>query len=153
MAGYKGYSMSNNAVQAYEQGERPYSRWTKAAILEEIENMIETGELPESVADSMKGIKKDHLLSFLERSSWHHTSAKYNRTDFYSVSPEKVIAYAERQEAKKKTVSARCMVHIGWNEKHDSIYEERVLSGYVNKDIFYPTEGGMYLPHEYKVIQ
>lgn len=29
MAGYSGYSMSNNAVDAYESGEKPRSKWTK----------------------------------------------------------------------------------------------------------------------------
>lgn len=27
MAGYQGYSMSNNAVQAYKHGEKPRSKW------------------------------------------------------------------------------------------------------------------------------
>jgi len=29
MSGYDGYSMSNNAVDAYENGEKPISKWTK----------------------------------------------------------------------------------------------------------------------------
>lgn len=33
MAGYSGWSMSNNAVTAYEDGEKPLSRWTKVDIL------------------------------------------------------------------------------------------------------------------------
>lgn len=28
MAGYKGWAMSNNAVAAYENGEKPLSKWT-----------------------------------------------------------------------------------------------------------------------------
>lgn len=32
MAGYNGFSMSNNAVAAYEDGEKPLSKWTKADI-------------------------------------------------------------------------------------------------------------------------
>lgn len=34
MAGYHNYSMSNNAVQAYNTGEKPLSKWTKAVIIE-----------------------------------------------------------------------------------------------------------------------
>lgn len=34
MAGYHGYSMSNNAVSAYADGEMPLSKWTKAEILD-----------------------------------------------------------------------------------------------------------------------
>ena len=37
MAGYNGYSMSNNAVSAYDNGEKPLSKWRKSDILEEIE--------------------------------------------------------------------------------------------------------------------
>ena len=92
MAGYNGYSMSNNAVQAYEQGERPYSRWTKKAFFEEIEKMIAFGDLPETVREDLAGMKVDDLKAFLSRSSWHHTSAKYNKTDFYSISDKKILS-------------------------------------------------------------
>ena len=33
MAGYNGWSMSNNAVQAYEDGEKPLSKWTKKTLV------------------------------------------------------------------------------------------------------------------------
>lgn len=36
MAGYYGYSMSNNAVEAYKSGEKPYSKWKKADIIQAI---------------------------------------------------------------------------------------------------------------------
>lgn len=31
-SGYSGYSMSNRAVDAYEDGEMPLSKWTKKII-------------------------------------------------------------------------------------------------------------------------
>ena len=31
-SGYSGYSMSNRAVEAYESGEKPLSKWTKTEI-------------------------------------------------------------------------------------------------------------------------
>lgn len=37
MAGYSGWSMSNNAVDAYSNGEKPLSKWTKADIFDTIE--------------------------------------------------------------------------------------------------------------------
>ena len=37
MSGYYGISMSNNAVKAYEEGKKPYSKWTKKGILERID--------------------------------------------------------------------------------------------------------------------
>lgn len=78
MAGYNGYSMSNNAISAYESGERPISKWTKKAIIEavkEINSNIDLSGL------SVKELKS-HCLT---QSSWHHTSKKYNKTDFYSI--------------------------------------------------------------------
>lgn len=38
MAGYYEYAMSNNAVAAYENGEKPLSRWTKKEIIDKIED-------------------------------------------------------------------------------------------------------------------
>lgn len=83
MAGYKGYSMSNNAVNAYENGEKPFSKWTKADIVREIRN----SELEFNF--SMEKIKKVPVKALrsrcLTKTSWHHTSSYYNTTDFYSV--------------------------------------------------------------------
>ena len=45
MAGYCGYSMSNNAVDAYNDGEKPLSKWTKRAIIEAIEEAVECEDL------------------------------------------------------------------------------------------------------------
>ncbi|GFH41384.1 hypothetical protein [Pseudolactococcus insecticola] len=72
MAGYKGYSMSNNAVDAYNDGEKPLSKWTKADFVEHDERLK-----PFSVAFLRQKI--------LYQSSWHHTSSHYNRTYFYSL--------------------------------------------------------------------
>jgi len=33
-SGYYGYSMLNNAVAAYEDGEKPLSKWSRADILD-----------------------------------------------------------------------------------------------------------------------
>lgn len=46
MAGYNGYSMSNNAVTAYSNGEKPLSKWTRSAILTAIAHMIVNEDLP-----------------------------------------------------------------------------------------------------------
>lgn len=88
MAGYNGFSMSNNAVAAYEDGEKPLSKWTKADIFEEIEeqevklkcSMGKLWKLPVKVL-------KEVCLTY---SSWHHTSNHYNKTDFYSLDIEEI---------------------------------------------------------------
>ena len=41
MAGYFGYSMSNNARAAYADGEMPLSKWTKTTIINKIEDSLE----------------------------------------------------------------------------------------------------------------
>lgn len=81
-AGYSGYSMSNNAVDAYAGGEKPISKWTKSDILQEIYDL----DYSQDIIDVAKSLPVKALKSiFLYQSSWHHTSKMYNRTDFYSV--------------------------------------------------------------------
>lgn len=82
--GYDGYSMSNNARTAYDQGEMPKSKWTKQAIIDALTEEF-TDELTQK---ALKLVTKSTLSCLLERTSWHHTSSKYNRTDFYSVAHE-----------------------------------------------------------------
>ena len=74
--GYIGYSMSENAYYAYESGERPLSKWSKSEIV---------AKLPSQWRGELKKLSvKDLKRIFLEKTSWHHTSKFYNRTDFYS---------------------------------------------------------------------
>jgi hypothetical protein len=99
MAGYNGYSMSNNAVSAYEDGERPISKWTKGDIISFIESAVKNDGLAlECDLDVLKKasakVLKDVCLS---RSSWHHTSSRYNRTNFYIVDLGKVEALTNEQ--------------------------------------------------------
>lgn len=72
MAGYSGISMSNNAVQAYDEGKKPVSRITK-------EDILKYG-INESITFFRWFVKK-YCLS----SEWHHTSPKYNMTTFYDI--------------------------------------------------------------------
>ena len=86
--GYDGYSMSIRAREAYENGEKPKSKWTKKEIIEHIK---------QSNPSIVSIVSKMSLLEiknyFLYRSSWHQTSQMYNRTDFYSMmSPEEIAA-------------------------------------------------------------
>lgn len=89
MAGYNGHRMSNNAVAAYAGGEMPISKWTKAAIMEQISGYIEE----ESKVEMLEKLTAKELKdAFLRRSSWHHTSLFYNCTDFYALNMEAVEA-------------------------------------------------------------
>jgi hypothetical protein len=79
--------MSNNAVRAYENGEKPLSKWTKGEILEAIEEMVEAGEVELKCDLTQLGKIPTKKLKevCLVRTSWHHTSKHYNKTDFHSV--------------------------------------------------------------------
>lgn len=81
MAGYDGYSMSNNAREAYSNGEMPLSKWNKTLLIYGImtsisENGFEYSDI--DVDDIYKKIKKINCKKlksvFLRYSSWHHTS-------------------------------------------------------------------------------
>ncbi len=87
MAGYDGYSMSNNARAAYEAGERPMTKWTKRAIIEAV--AMETDELERGLLEKLR--KEELIDLFLEWRGWHHTSKMYNRTNFYGVNVDEEI--------------------------------------------------------------
>lgn len=86
MAGYNGYSMSNNAVHAYDNGEKPLSKWTKAALL------AQCGDKAEMLSALTVGELRDLLLT---RTAWHHTSEYFNRTDFFMVDEDIVTELTE----------------------------------------------------------
>lgn len=83
--GYDGYSMSNNARRAYEEGEMPISKWKKSDIIDRAR------EIDSAKADLLEKVNlktlKDELLT---QTSWHHTSEYYNKTDFYSFDEERL---------------------------------------------------------------
>jgi hypothetical protein len=78
----KGYkkdkSMSVNASLAYLNGEMPKSKWTKAAIIEFLENE----DLPD-LAQKAQRLPLYALITFLSCTSWHHTSKFFNQTRFW----------------------------------------------------------------------
>lgn len=95
MAGYNGWSMSNNAVEAYENGEKPLSKWTKADIFnaiagQEIELKCSKDKIRKLSAKALKEV-------CLHKTSWHHTSNHYNRTDFYSLNIDAIENLTDRK--------------------------------------------------------
>ena len=118
MAGYKGYSMSNNAVDAYRNGEKPISKWTKQEVIECVE------ELRLDIKDELKKLRKDELFDLvLRRSSWHHTSQYYNKTDFYIIDEGAV----ENITAEKISEKIANRVPINKTEQQE---EQYVLADY-----------------------
>ena len=87
--GYKGQSMSVNAAIAYSAGEKPLSKWTKTAILEEIENIFD--EFSEEKAEMIKKMTLTELReNFLNYTAYHHTGKFYNSTNFYQLNADRV---------------------------------------------------------------
>ena len=98
--GYNGFSMSKRAIEAYDNGEKPLSKWNKSVILEEIkcENV--------KVYLLSKYLTANELKKyFLKRSSWHHTGMFFRETDFYCIDKEFIRNFTE--ENKQEIINAR----------------------------------------------
>ncbi len=74
-------NMSNRAVAAYDGGEMPLSKWTKA----ELDGAIKAQTSSKEVADILTALPVEGKKAILNRSSWHHTGIFYNATDFYEM--------------------------------------------------------------------
>lgn len=78
-SGYDGYSMSKRAVEAYGNGEKPYSKWKKSDILELLEEHDTSVEY-----DFLKKLPLTVLKKmYIKYSSYHHTGKYCKSTDFY----------------------------------------------------------------------
>lgn len=123
--GYIGSSMSVRAAEAYENGEMPKSKWTKAVMLEAIAYAIQENDL--EITDeqwvNIKKMNKESLFNnFFEWSSWHHTSKYANETDFYSINEDALEDVVEERK--------QCKIN----------YEVRVTLGHHNFNRFFDTE-------------
>lgn len=148
MSGYYGYSMSNNAVAAYERGEKPLSKWHKCEILEELKSQ----DLPDDVMGILHSLSLSVLKSHvLVKTSWHHTSSRYNRTDFYSVKDLSCISLDEikkwnnkRKENETKTTYKARAEWIEWEGNYRR-YKKPVRYagvGEISGKWFFPDDGG-----------
>lgn len=86
--GYIGQSMSVNAHNAYLEGEKPISKWSKKEIIETAEYELDDDKFKELGLDRLtKGELQDLIL---QKTGWHHTGAHYNKTDFYGLNIDKL---------------------------------------------------------------
>jgi len=113
--GYVGRSMSVRAAEAYGNGEKPLSKWTKAKIMDSILDIVYDYDLDldlEEIAKLTVEEMKDNLLTL---SSWHHTGKHYNVTYFYSVdvdglkslNVDEIIASREPRKPREKKVEIK----------------------------------------------
>ena len=102
--GYIGTKMSERAMDAHNNGEKPFSQWSKAELL---------ACLPSAVLDNAKKLTIGELRGeLLHYSSWHHTGSCYNQPNFYSISEDAIdrltndridFILKNRQKKEKKT--------------------------------------------------
>lgn len=153
MSGYNGFSMSNNAVDAYESGEKPLSKWTKFEILHSIKEMISNGDIELKIEfELLNKIKVKQLKTFfLKKSSWHHTSSRYNKTDFYdldtnyieNLTEDKVKSLIDIKEQKQTTdeTKALCKYLVwGGTQRHPKATETEE-KGIIKGNWFYSDSG------------
>lgn len=114
-SGYVGYSMSVRACEAYDEGEMPKSKWTKAKMIEAVHSACEEFEV--EYPDNLAKLKRDEIFAHLFTcSSWHHTSMMCNETDFYAVSEKRVKQLSEERVSE-------------WIAKRDAKKEQDTRSG------------------------
>lgn len=129
MAGYYKNQMSNNAVWAYSQGEKPMYKWTKTTILEEIDNIFWHADKKTEI-DFKKMTLKELKENFLVWSSWHHTGKIYNETDFYCIEESAVLNFTVKEfdeiisNRKKRTYTRRTAAELEQIKAEKEIYRK-----------------------------
>ena len=147
-SGYNGFSMSNRAVEAYEDGEKPLSKWRKKDIIEGIQDLSIDFNI-----ELLKKVKVKMLKDkMLYRSSWHHTSSYCNETNFYSLDIryienltnediEKMIledVKEDKQEETKRRLANFEYLEWGGSRRHPRATEHILKNVYVEeKGCFY----------------
>lgn len=154
-SGYDGYRMSNRAVAAYENGEKPLSKWTKKLILSRIEELTEEEKLIINISMLSKCSKQVLQDYFLFMSSWHHTGKYCNETSFYDVDIDKLkeltentniinelLAKSKIKENKKITEPIKYyrVEYLNWYQRGKC--NPIIDFGEVKGNWFYPTNGG-----------
>lgn len=153
MAGYNGFSMSNNAVAAYEDGEKPLSKWTKTDIFDAINKQeVELKCSIEKLKKLPVKVLKEVCLTY---SSWHHTSNHYNKTDFYSLDVDRIenladdkieellLDYKTGKKAESKSSEERWeCAFLEWSgsRKHP-VATEVIEEGIIKGNWFYRKDG------------
>lgn len=145
-AGYTGYSMSQRAAEAYENGEKPLSKWTKNEIINKIKDIDK--EKAQVFSKVKLAVLKDTVLRY---SSWHHTSSRCNKTDFYEVSAEiieemainDILALSKKEDAKEEPVNKYkgTIRYLEWSgtRKHPKGTEHKL------EDVWIEEKGCFYL--------
>lgn len=136
MAGYHGFSMSNNAVEAYDRGEMPMSKWTKRDIIRGLRKLDDfSDEQMEWLEHQSAGWLKCNCLAY---TGYHHTGTKYRKTNFYEVcySPEELEREKEYRELRDKKQAFLAKVKDQVIEMTDITGEKHEHCEVVNDEYF-----------------
>lgn len=153
-SGYHGFSMSNRAIEAYNNDEKPFSKWTKQDILDVIEEYKQESNdsavhLFYTVFYELAKVRADVLKAhLLQKTSWHHTGKFCNCTDFYSIDFDlidsldlKTVKAWQQEKVKKEVEQVKryeC-VYLEWSgtRKHPKANEVQA-KGIIKGNWFYP---------------
>lgn len=146
--GYVGSRMSVRAVEAYHEGKKPLSKWTKTEILDECELQ---GATAEELAKLKSYRLKDLRECVLTLTEWHHTGKFFNETNFYAVcfEDEKNEIFERLEQCSKAPTKkeepqirkARCkFLTWGGTRNHPKAYEHEEI-GEIKGNWFYCSVG------------
>ncbi|QJC21992.1 hypothetical protein [Arcanobacterium buesumense] len=111
MAGYNGYSKSNNAIAAEEAGLVTLSKITKTWLTE---NGIE---------ESVKFVKYLIKLGIIVADEWHHTSKFYNQTNYYSAETIREELELRKEHKGKTGISFYEALQQGYTENLTDLFD------------------------------
>ena len=96
--GYQGYSMSNNAVLAYEEGLLPASK--------------------------IKGVPPVLIREFCRYNEWHHTSKRFNKVNFYDPTYVRcVFGLEESEQFEANPEAVEALSNYRSNKDNTVVYE------------------------------
>lgn len=146
--GYIGYSMSENAAMAYDEGEKPLSKWTKQVLIDAI---IEDSDWTEAE------LKKAPLAvlreMFLYYDGWHHTGKMFNETSFYALD-EDVMSKHDTAELSERITEYKAEKKAARAEKAEK-HEEQLAKAFIKYEEWHGTRNyGHFVEHdEYAIIR
>ena len=146
--GYIGKRMSYSAGKAYENGEKPLSKWKKDEILDLLSQKSEL-DFTEMTLQMLKEF-------FLIKSGWHHTGKFNNKTPFYryefdseSWNQDQIdycVASKKGEKKQKKEnnyITARIIYHFRTGSRKHPIYNsEEEIVRFRNLDSKVKTKNG-----------
>lgn len=117
--GYVGYSESVRSRNAKSNNIYPKSLWTKAKFIE-VATEDERFDLIDKIKSTPLYVLREECLFWSE---WHHTSSKFNVTDFYAISYELIEALTD--EKINKLREKRRIENLANKEKREARRAER----------------------------